>query len=79
MIKPRLSRPPSPYNVFLFHAVRAFQAVAAAIVLAVMSFSVHWLIADGYPVPWTFLVVRRPESPIPWSLKARPRRKCYQG
>ena len=57
MARARLSRPLSPYPVLLFHGLRIAQGVAAAIVLGIMSFTVHFLIADGYPVPWTFLIV----------------------
>jgi len=53
----RFSRAPSPYPFLLFHGIRVAQLVSSVIVMSFLAFFVHYLVADAYYVPWTFLVL----------------------
>lgn len=49
---------PTHYPRIPFHLLRSAQLLAAAVVTCVLVFFVDQLHHDGYPIPWTFLLVR---------------------
>lgn len=49
---------PTHYPRIPFHFLRSAQLLAAVVVTCVMAFFVDQLHHDGYPIPWTFLLVR---------------------
>lgn len=53
----KISKQPSSYPSTLFHLIRIGQFVSATIVLSILSFFAHFLIAERFHVPWTFLLV----------------------
>lgn len=59
-LRTKVSKQPSLYPPLAFHLIRTGQILSSAIVLSILSFFIHYLHLENYPVPWTFILVRTP-------------------
>ena len=52
-----ISFQPSPYPRLQFHIYRLSQLVCSIIVTSILSYFIHFLAAESFTIPWTFIIV----------------------